>query len=128
MNEELFKLAYDFIKKHEGEKLKAYKDVGGLWTIGIGHLITEYDKKNYNWQDLENLEISQEVCDNLFRLDLTACYDCLKKQELLDLSNSQKVALMSFIFNLGTSNFASSALLKVLKSKNFDSVKTELIK
>jgi len=36
------------IKKNEGYRNKAYKDILGFWTIGYGHLIQKNEKKFFN--------------------------------------------------------------------------------
>jgi GH24 family phage-related lysozyme (muramidase) len=36
---DLYKVAFDYIKRHEGLRLQPYKDIGGHLTIGIGHKI-----------------------------------------------------------------------------------------
>jgi len=52
------------IKRFEGERLTAYKDAAGYWTIGIGHLIKS------NEQHLIGATITADQSDTLFKMDL----------------------------------------------------------
>lgn len=53
----------DQIKRHEGVRLKPYKDTVGLWTIGVGHLLGETLPEKYK------NGITQEECDALYEKD-----------------------------------------------------------
>jgi len=90
------------IKRSEGLKLKAYRDVAGVWTIGYGH--TGPDVK-------AGLVITEAQADALLRLDLASA-----EQAAMRLAPSatqgQFDALVSFIYNLGEGRLARSTLLK----------------
>ena len=95
----------NFIKSKEGLRLKSYKHDGDVWTIGYGH----------------TLEVKQgDTCtksqaDNWFLSDVKTAEAVVNKQNLT-LSQNQFDALVSFAFNIGIAAFASSNLLKLIKS------------
>jgi len=94
--------------KHEGLRLKAYKDSGGILTIGFGHTGADVT---------EGLEITKEKAKELLKKDLSTAIDFLNSLKL-DLTQNQFDALVSFIYNVGTGAFKSSTLLKKIKSKD----------
>lgn len=95
----------EFIKSHEGFRLKAYTDSVGVWTIGYGHtggvkmgdVITEEQAEKFLIEDLETAE--NEI-----------------NSHNLNLNQNQFDALVSFTFNLGIGNFRSSTLLRRIKA------------
>lgn len=79
--------------KWEGCRTKAYKDTGGLWTQGIGHLCGKF-------QPTEILTLEQ-VAD-LFNEDLYKAEQCvLSKFNGNALTQGQREALTDFAFNVG---------------------------
>lgn len=94
-------IAVDFIKRHEGCRLKAYKDSVGVWTIGYG--ATGADIK-------EGLVWTQEQAEERLQSDIAKFKKELDRL-VTNLSEKQEAALLSFIFNLGASALASSTLL-----------------
>ncbi len=101
---ETSKKGYEFIKSHEGLRLKAYRCPGGVWTIGYGHTsgVKEGDV------------ITNEQAEELLREDIKKIENKLNALSL-NLTQNQFDALVSFIFNVGWSNFKSSTLLKKIK-------------
>ncbi len=57
--------AADYIKRNEGVRNTLYKDSKGYWTIGIGHLVTPEEYKNFKGRTLSEQEVL-----NLFQKDL----------------------------------------------------------
>ena len=95
-------IATDFVKAHEGCKLNAYRDSGGVWTIGYGDTGTVVQ---------DGLVWIHEEADSALRLDICgASVDVVRLKTRL-LSDQQMAALMSFVFNLGAAAFAKSTLL-----------------
>lgn len=101
---ETSKKGYEFIKSHEGLRLKDYLCPGGVWTIGYGHTsgVKEGDV------------ITKEQAKELLKKDIKEIEDKLNSLNL-NLTQNQFDALVSFIFNVGWSNFKSSTLLKKIK-------------
>jgi lysozyme len=116
---------YLFITKHEGLKLKPYLCPAKIPTIGYGN--TYYaDGKRVTLLDKqitkqEALEMFKEIANKF-----------AKRVDTLVTSNitqNQFNALVSFAYNVGTGNFASSTLLKkVNKNPNDLTIKAEFLK
>ena len=64
----------EFITKWEGCVLKPYKDIAGLRTIGVGHLI----KTGENFP--VGVEISREKALEILAADVKLCEDAIKKK------------------------------------------------
>ncbi|WP_455424812.1 lysozyme [Dryocola sp. LX212] len=98
-----------FISVHEGCKLKAYKDGGGVWTIGYGH--TKGVQKGQ--------AITQAQADEFLEQDLAPVESCINESVNVDLNQNQFDALADFVFNVGESAFTSSTLLKKLNAGDY---------
>ena len=94
----------DLIKSFEGLRLTAYKDIGGVLTVGYGHT----GKDVYKGQI-----INQEKAENLLRQDLERFE--LAVEELLDnapTTQNQFAAMVSLAYNVGPGNFEKSSVLR----------------
>lgn len=97
--------AIDLIKRFEGCRLTAYRDIAGFWTLGVGHLVTR-DK-------IAPMPpaITQEQADALLLVDLArtakSVLGLIKRPSLTD---NQYSALLSFTFNLGGGALQRSTL------------------
>ena len=120
---------YDKLKSmiagHEGLRLDAYQDVAGKWTIGYGHLITTSDPF-YPYGSIT--KITQEEAEALFQRDISVAQSCVESEVTVPLTDNQKAALVSFIFNVGCSAFKKSSLLKQLNARNYIQAANELDK
>lgn len=94
----------DLIKRNEGLRLKAYRCPGGIWTIGYGHTSGVRDGD----------VITKEQAEELLKKDIKEIEYKLNSLNL-NLTQNQFDALVSFIFNVGWSNFKSSTLLKKIR-------------
>lgn len=97
-----------FIREWEGCRLKAYKDGGGVWTIGVGH--TGPDVK-------PGMTITQFEADELLRLDIED-HDISRLLGNAPTTQNQFDAMSSLAFNIGLSRFAGSTVLKRHKLGN----------
>ncbi len=104
------KAGIQLIKASEGCVLKVYKDVAGLPTIGIGHLI-----KQGEYYD----SITEEEALELLANDLKQAETCINSMKLT-LTQNQFDALVSFVFNLGCGAFKGSTLLKKLRRGDYE--------
>jgi len=100
----------DLIKKFEDLKLKIYKDAGGKWTIGYGHLIKDNE-------ELDEIDLS--MATKLLQEDLKDAENAVNKYCKSPISQKMFDALVAFVFNVGPSNFKSSTLLKLLNQKKY---------
>ena len=103
---------YELIKKYEGCHLKAYKCPAGVWTIGWGN--TFYMNGN---MIKSGDKITQKQADELLE------WYCKTQIKVPDnLTQNQKDALFSLIYNIGQSSFDKSSLKKAIESKDWKSV------
>lgn len=104
------------IKRWEGCKLEAYRDVGGVWTIGYGHTRTAR----------QGLTITQEQAEGLLREDLRVYEAAVDDAVHVDLTENQFAALVSWTFNVGVGAMRRSALIRRLNAGEYDAVPGEL--
>jgi lysozyme len=109
-------IAIDLIKSLEGCRLVAYRDEGGVWTIGWGmtHGVTE------------GMRITQDEADD----ELEKTVDGISKdvRSLLDgvrLNENQFAALVSFTYNCGVSALSNSHLRALINRGDFLSAAEE---
>ena len=87
-----------------------YEDVAGKWTVGVGHLIPDEEPIR---------DITQDEADALFYTDLALADRCLARHVRVPLTDNQRAALISFVFNLGCGAFKSSTLLSKLNASDY---------
>lgn len=113
-------LAVDFVARHEGLALSAYRDVAGVLTVGYGHTGAEVTA---------GMKITRARARDLLAEDLKVAAGRLSARigPVVDnLSEEQYSALLSFVFNLGAN--ASWTIWKVLKARAFDEVPAQLMR
>lgn len=93
-----------FTEWFEGKRLRAYKDICGIWTIGVGHIegVTR------------GQEISLIECAELFKADIAHSEIIVTKFATATLTQGQFDAIVDFVFNLGAAAFLKSTLRKKL--------------
>lgn len=97
----------DAIVQREGLKLKAYRCIAGYLTIGIGH----------TFGVTEGMMISKETAYRLFREDIAPVQihlNQLNDQCIRKFKQCEFDALVSFIHQIGLSNFRSSTCRKYI--------------
>ena len=92
------------VKAQEGLRLEAYRDGGGVWTIGYGHT------RGVKPGDV----ISRERAELLLDTDLAEAERIVAELVHVPLTDNQFAALVDFVFNEGAGAFAGSTLLKKL--------------
>lgn len=98
-------LAAVLVQWHEGKRYKPYRDGGGVLTVCHGH----------TGKDVTPEEIySEEECSELMRRDLQIARSVVEHYVTFPLSDLQKAALTSFVYNIGSGAFERSTLLKKL--------------
>lgn len=91
-----------FISANEGREHKAYPDPVGVWTVCDGHTKTARP----------GMVASDALCDKLLREDSREAEAAVKRLVKVPVTQEQYDALVDFVFNKGTGNFAGSTLLK----------------
>jgi lysozyme len=105
------------IKTAEGLRLTAYKDGGGVWTIGYGH--TGADVR-------EGLTIPLSEAERLLTRDLRVAEGHVNEAVKVKLTQNQFDALVSFVYNVGGGAFRSSTLLKLLNAGDYEGAANQL--
>jgi lysozyme len=101
----------DKIEKREGVRFVAYKDVKGIWTIGVGHTGPEV-KEGLVW----NAEQVKQALES----DLKTAEDAINELVKVTLTQYQFDALVSFVFNVGVGAFEKSTMLKYINQGDFE--------
>jgi lysozyme len=96
--------AVDLIASFEGFRARAARTPDGRWTLGFGHVATAR----------EGLTVTRAEAEDLLRWDLRPVEDQIRQSALTPLNQNQFDALVSFAFNIGLSNFATSDVLGYL--------------
>jgi len=94
----------ELIKRFEGKRNKAYRDVGGILTIGYGHTGTDV-KPFSNWTD--------EQCEAALKRDLERFEEGVSM--LLGsapTTENEYAAMVSLSYNIGISAFGRSTVLR----------------
>jgi lysozyme len=100
------------IQKFEGLKLNAYKDAG-TYSIGYGSQYN-YDKGR---QVISTDKITQQTALKWLKLRNDENRQLLDQYITVFVSNNQKSALLSLLYNIGSNNFLRSTLLKKLNAR-----------
>ena len=104
----------DLISSFEDTKLQAYDDGVGVWTIGIGTTIYPNGIK-VKKGDKCILEQAKEY----FAHDLKSFEKTVNDSIKVPLSQNQFDALVSLTYNIGSTAFKNSTLLKKLNAKDY---------
>lgn len=96
-------------KQFESCRLVAYDDLGGIPTIGWGH--------TYNVH--LGMTCTQMDADLWLTEDYESAVNAVNGLVTVALTQGEFDALCDFVFNLGSSNFAHSTLLRLLNSGNY---------
>lgn len=103
-----------FITREEGERLSAYRDAVGVWTIGVGHT---------GWVDghpvKEGMKITAEQSQAILSMDLHHAEHAINENVVVPLQQHQFDALVSLAFNIGVGAFRRSTLLKLLNAEDY---------
>ena len=91
----------------EGERLEAYQDDAGVWTVGVGHTGPDVGPDTV---------ITKEESRRLLAEDTKKAKDAvLAEVKDLDLPDTVVASLVSFAFNVGTAGFRRSTALRLIK-------------
>ena len=97
-----------FVTGHEGVRLKAYLDTGGVPTICYGH--TAGVKLG--------MTATKAQCEQLLVQDLQIAQRGVRKHLKVPVSRNQIDAYTSFVFNVGEPAFANSTMLRKANAKD----------
>ena len=99
----------ELLIKHEGLRLKPYKDTVGKLTIGVG-------------RNLDDNGINKNEAMYMLENDINRCINELKEifPDFDDLPENIKIALIDMIFNLGKPRFLEfKKMIEAIKKRDF---------
>lgn len=85
--------AIALIKKQQGLSLEKYRDEKGIWVIGYGHVIRQWEKFNGL--------ITPTEAENLLCNDIQLCEALLREMNKRPLTQQQHDALILTLFSFG---------------------------
>lgn len=94
-----------FVAPFEGLRTTAYQDSGGIWTIGYGHTGTHAYPGN---------TISKAFALTLLASDLRSAARAVARNVKVSLTVRERIAAISFTFNVGEGGLLSSTFLRRL--------------
>ena len=107
--------AIDLIKKWEGYSALAYKDVGGIWTVGYGH--TEFVR--------EGDYFNPDEAEIVLKKDLEFFEKKLNSYLTVKLNQNQFDSLVSLMYNIGHGAFRESTIREYLNTGQITLVPNE---
>jgi lysozyme len=117
-DKELLIKTCNFIADHESFSSKRYKDGLG-YSIGFGHKLLPNE-------NLDKISLKQAIV--LLENDVILTHKVIHQYVKVILTDEQKIAVSSFIYNVGRSAFINSTLLKELNNGNYNKVEKEFTK
>ena len=124
---------FTLLRQLEGSSAVPYQDVAGLWSIGVGHLLTRSEllsgkivleaRRVLRYKDDP---LSPGDIEALLRNDLQPVERVLAQRVYRPLLQRRYDALCSFCFNIGTGAFLASTLLKKLNMGLYDEVPSQM--
>jgi lysozyme len=120
----------DAIIRHEGVRKNAYRDVAGLLTIGVGHLLTRSELSSGKLRigiDVVRWDkgITDSQCRVLLEQDLDVAEAAVSRDDH-GLTDAQFDALVSFVFNVGVTAYEHSTLRRKLLAGDLDAVPAQM--
>ncbi len=137
------KAAIDLVKSFEGVHDGDLAVIGlqpkmcpaGIWTVGYGRALRSKSTNAFLKGASGKAEalakypaLTLAQAEEMLAFDLTAFEDKVKALVKVDVNDNQLGALVSFAYNVGAGNLASSTLLKKLNAKDYAGASVEFLK
>ncbi len=106
----------DLVKEMEGFYPDAYRCPAGVWTIGYGHTAGVSPGQ----------KVTKQQAEQLLREDLDGSAAAVERLISVPLTDNQFAALVSFTFNVGEGNLATSTLRRKLNTGDYNAVPSQL--
>lgn len=97
-----------FVAPFEGERLVAFQDGAGVWTICRGHTKGVY----------QGMTATHDQCDQFFAEDMADAEKVYDANVHTEMPRNTKITSIDYIFNLGSGRFKKSTLLKKLNARD----------
>jgi len=110
------------IEQFEGFRAQAYRDAGGVWTIGYGHVITASET------ELQGETLTRDQAEAILLRDVQHAADIVNAYVTVPIRQEQFDALVDFVFNVGAGAFERSTLLRELNAGKCCAVPDQLRK
>lgn len=107
---------FSLIKRFEGLRLRAYRDIAGVWTIGYG---STYYKNGTRIKPGDTLP-DTAAADDLFAYTMQTYEQAVNQLVKVPLNQHQFDALTSFTYNEGTGALGMSHILIYLNEGRYD--------
>ncbi|RZG78363.1 lysozyme [Acinetobacter sp. WCHAc060033] len=112
---DISELGFQIIREFEGLRLEAYKDTGGVWTIGYGTI------KYPNGERVKQGDVCTKGQAELWLINDSKWVDaCLDKYVKTKINQNQFDALASFVYNIGESAFTKSTMLNLINQSKLN--------
>ncbi|MEM2111675.1 MAG: lysozyme [Candidatus Bathyarchaeia archaeon] len=110
----ILEIAIEMIKKHEGFVPVPTPCPAGYPTVGYGHRVVDGEVFSHVLDEQEALR--------LLKFDLLLFYNELLEvlPKIDQMPDTSVAALLSFVYNIGMTNFKKSTVLRILRQDNFD--------
>lgn len=112
---EAAKRASPLLREFEGFRAKPYRCPKGKWTIGYGTTMIEGSPVTPNTAPVTRLE-----AEELMQEDMVRFQDEFLRLIRVPLTVPQLAGLTSFVYNIGTTKFRTSTMLKFLNAGRYD--------
>ena len=106
---EINEAALEIIKRNEGCRLTAYRDVVGIPTIGYGHIEGVF----------MGMAITQEEADQLLREDVSK-FERGVESKIETATENQFSAMVSLSYNIGLGGFGRSTVLRKHNEEDYE--------
>lgn len=117
--------AKHLIAGEEGLRLTVYKDTGGVWTVGYGHVVKPNDGL---YPYTSKRTITQAEADAFFVADTATATNAVNQHVRVPISQNQHAALVSLAFNIGGTALKNSTLLRKLNAGDINGAADEFLK
>ncbi|MEO3357228.1 lysozyme [Acinetobacter haemolyticus] len=104
---------YEIIREFEGFRSTAYRDTGGVWTIGFGTIRYPNGVKVKQGDTCTRGQAELWLKNDCLWVDA-----CLDKYVKVKVSQNQFDALASFVYNVGETQFIKSTMLSLINQNN----------
>jgi GH24 family phage-related lysozyme (muramidase) len=102
------------IKRHEGRRLRAYRDPVGVWTIGYGHTSRAGAPRVRR-----GMRISEAEAERILLVDIGRVEAAIRPLLRRTPTQHQHDAMVSLAFNIGTKAFARSSVLRFFNAGEY---------
>jgi lysozyme len=114
-------------KVSEGWRSELYNDVAGYCTIGYGHLVKRAPCDGSEPPQFKR-GLSEPEGSDLLRSDMAGAQRTVITAVTTELTDAQYAALCDFVYNVGSTNFRNSTLLRVVNAREFHDVPAQFMR